>query len=90
MDYQRRPRHGPACLRLSARTGLSRSTVVAVVGDGFQMTNQELATAVQYDLPVKIVIMNSSYLGMVRQWREMFTIVPTELINGRARLREAW
>src|SRR6185436_12154017 len=47
--------------------------VVAVVGDGgFQMTNQELAMAVQYDLPVKIVIMNNGYLGMVRQWQEMF------------------
>lgn len=47
--------------------------VVAVVGDGgFQMTNQELATAVQYDLPVKILIMNNGYLGMVRQWQEMF------------------
>ncbi|HUE82539.1 MAG TPA: biosynthetic-type acetolactate synthase large subunit [Pyrinomonadaceae bacterium] len=47
--------------------------VVAVVGDGgFQMTNQELAMAVQYDLPVKILIMNNGYLGMVRQWQEMF------------------
>jgi acetolactate synthase I/II/III large subunit len=47
--------------------------VVAVVGDGgFQMTNQELATAVQYRLPVKILIMNNGYLGMVRQWQEMF------------------
>jgi acetolactate synthase-1/2/3 large subunit len=47
--------------------------VVAVVGDGgFQMTNQELATAVQYNLPVKILIMNNGYLGMVRQWQEMF------------------
>jgi acetolactate synthase I/II/III large subunit len=47
--------------------------VVAVVGDGgFQMTNQELATAVQYDLPVKVLIMNNGYLGMVRQWQEMF------------------
>ncbi len=47
--------------------------VVAVVGDGgFQMTNQELATAMQYDLPVKVVIMNNGYLGMVRQWQEMF------------------
>ena len=36
------------------------------------MTNQELATAVQYDLPVKVVIMNNGYLGMVRQWQEMF------------------
>jgi acetolactate synthase-1/2/3 large subunit len=47
--------------------------VVAVVGDGgFQMTNQELATAVQYGIPVKVVLMNNGYLGMVRQWQEMF------------------
>ena len=47
--------------------------VVAVVGDGgFQMTNQELATAVQYGIPVKVVVMNNGYLGMVRQWQEMF------------------
>jgi acetolactate synthase-1/2/3 large subunit len=36
------------------------------------MTNQELATAVQYDLPVKVIVMNNGYLGMVRQWQEMF------------------
>ncbi|HJU53860.1 MAG TPA: biosynthetic-type acetolactate synthase large subunit, partial [Pyrinomonadaceae bacterium] len=47
--------------------------VLAVVGDGgFQMTNQELAMAVQYDVPVKVVVMNNGYLGMVRQWQEMF------------------
>ena len=47
--------------------------VLAVVGDGgFQMTNQELATAVQYGVPVKVVVMNNGYLGMVRQWQEMF------------------
>ncbi len=47
--------------------------VVAVVGDGgFQMTNQELIVAMQYDLPVKVLIMNNGYLGMVRQWQEMF------------------
>jgi len=47
--------------------------VVAIVGDGgFQMTNQELIVAMQYDLPVKVLIMNNGYLGMVRQWQEMF------------------
>ena len=52
---------------------LPDSQVVAVVGDGgFQMTNQELATAVQYHIPVKILVMNNGYLGMVRQWQEMF------------------
>ena len=45
----------------------------AVIGDGgFQMTIQELATIVQDDIPVKAVILNNGYLGMVRQWQEMF------------------
>ncbi|HEY4423660.1 MAG TPA: biosynthetic-type acetolactate synthase large subunit [Pyrinomonadaceae bacterium] len=58
---------------LGAQLALPDQLVVAVVGDGgFQMTNQELATAVQYDLPVKVLIMNNGYLGMVRQWQEMF------------------
>ena len=47
--------------------------VVAVVGDGgFQMTQSELATAVIHKLPVKIMVVNNRYLGMVRQWQNMF------------------
>jgi acetolactate synthase-1/2/3 large subunit len=58
---------------IGAQLALPGQLVIAVVGDGgFQMTNQELATAVQYGLPVKILIMNNGYLGMVRQWQEMF------------------
>ena len=58
---------------IGAQLACPNELVVAVVGDGgFQMTNQELATAVQYELPVKILIMNNGYLGMVRQWQEMF------------------
>ncbi len=58
---------------IGAQLAFPGKMVVAVVGDGgFQMTNQELATAVQYNLPVKVVIMNNGYLGMVRQWQEMF------------------
>jgi acetolactate synthase I/II/III large subunit len=58
---------------IGAQLAMRDQQVVAVVGDGgFQMTNQELATAVQYDLPVKVVVMNNGYLGMVRQWQEMF------------------
>jgi len=58
---------------IGAQLALREQLVIAVVGDGgFQMTNQELATAVQYGLPVKILIMNNGYLGMVRQWQEMF------------------
>ena len=48
-------------------------TVVAICGDGgFQMTLFELATAAIHKLPVKILILNNSYLGMVRQWQELF------------------
>jgi acetolactate synthase-1/2/3 large subunit len=58
---------------IGAQLAFRDRLVIAVVGDGgFQMTNQELATAVQYELPVKVVIMNNGYLGMVRQWQEMF------------------
>ena len=58
---------------LGARLARPDRLVVAVVGDGgFQMTNQELATAVQYGIDVKVVLMNNGYLGMVRQWQEMF------------------
>ena len=58
---------------IGAQLAFPQQQIIAVVGDGgFQMTNQELATAVQYNLPVKILIMNNGYLGMVRQWQEMF------------------
>lgn len=58
---------------IGAQLAFRDRLAIAIVGDGgFQMTSQELATAVQYDLPVKIVIMNNGYLGMVRQWQEMF------------------
>ena len=47
--------------------------IVDIAGDGsIQMNIQEMATAVQYNLPVKIVILNNGYLGMVRQWQELF------------------
>ena len=58
---------------IGAKLACPSELVVAVVGDGgFQMTNQELATAIQYEIPVKVVVMNNGYLGMVRQWQEMF------------------
>src|SRR5699024_2726479 len=51
----------------------SSRPVVAIVGDGgFQMTACDLSTAVAYNLPLKIAIMNNGYLGMVRQWQELF------------------
>lgn len=47
--------------------------VIDIAGDGsIQMNIQELATAVQYNVPVKIAILNNGYLGMVRQWQELF------------------
>lgn len=47
--------------------------VVAITGDGgFQMTIQELATIAQYKLPVKVILLNNQFLGMVRQWQELF------------------
>lgn len=58
---------------MGAQIALPDETVVAVVGDGgFQMTNQEIITAIQYKVPLKVLIMNNGYLGMVRQWQEMF------------------
>jgi len=47
--------------------------VFSIVGDGgFQMSLPELATIVNYGLPVKIIVVNNGYLGMVRQWQELF------------------
>jgi acetolactate synthase-1/2/3 large subunit len=47
--------------------------VVAIIGDGgFQMTIQELGTILQFKIDVKILILNNNFLGMVRQWQEMF------------------
>jgi len=58
---------------IGAQIGKPGSVVFDIAGDGsIQMNIQELATAVQYNLPVKIAILNNRYLGMVRQWQEMF------------------
>ena len=58
---------------IGAQFGRPGETVITIVGDGgFQMTMSELATAVIHKLPVKIIIMNNHYLGMVRQWQDMF------------------
>jgi len=58
---------------LGAKIGCPDETVWCIAGDGgFQMTIQELATMVQEKVAVKIAIMDNSYLGMVRQWQEMF------------------
>jgi acetolactate synthase-1/2/3 large subunit len=58
---------------IGAKVGRPDRTVWAVDGDGcFQMTAQELVTASAERIPVKIAILNNAYLGMVRQWQEMF------------------
>jgi len=58
---------------IGAQVGCPDETVVAICGDGgFQMTLQELAPAVEHKLPIKICLMNNRYLGMVRQWQELF------------------
>jgi len=58
---------------MGARMGRPDRPVVLFVGDGgFQMTIQELATIHQEKVPVKIVLLNNNFLGMVRQWQELF------------------
>jgi acetolactate synthase-1/2/3 large subunit len=58
---------------IGAQVACPDSLVIDIAGDGsFQMTLQELATAVQHGLPVKVCIINNQYLGMVRQWQELF------------------
>lgn len=58
---------------IGAQVAFPKSLVVDIAGDGsIQMNIQELGTAVQFELPVKVVILNNGYLGMVRQWQELF------------------
>jgi acetolactate synthase-1/2/3 large subunit len=70
---------------VGAKIGSPDKTVVTFLGDGgFQMTIQELGTILQYKIPVKIIILNNNFLGMVRQWQDMFfdkRYASTELIN---------
>jgi acetolactate synthase I/II/III large subunit len=58
---------------MGAKVGCPDETVVCITGDGsFQMNTQELATCAQNGIDVKVFIMNNGYLGMVRQWQELF------------------
>ncbi|MCW3041205.1 MAG: ilvB [Solirubrobacterales bacterium] len=58
---------------MGAAIGCPDKTVVCITGDGsFQMNTQELATCAQEGIPVKVIISNNGYLGMVRQWQELF------------------
>jgi len=81
---------------IGAQVACPNRTVVDVAGDGsIQMNIQELATAAQYGLPVKVVILNNRYLGMVRQWQELFygkryVATDIELAPDFAKLAEAY
>ncbi len=58
---------------MGAAVGCPDRTVVCIAGDGsIQMNMQELSTCTQNEIPVKVVILNNGYLGMVRQWQELF------------------
>jgi acetolactate synthase-1/2/3 large subunit len=58
---------------MGAKMGKPDQQVVAVIGDGgFQMTLQELGTIMQYKIAVKILVLNNNFLGMVRQWQQLF------------------
>jgi acetolactate synthase-1/2/3 large subunit len=82
---------------IGAKAARPDATVVCVDGDGcFQMTSQELATAALEDLPIVVVIVNNGYLGMVRQWQDMFfderfsQVHLTHQVPDYARLAEAY
>ncbi len=81
---------------LGAQVAYPDRQVIDISGDGsFQMNSQELATLVQYKLPVKIAILNNNYLGMVRQWQQMFfekrySCTPMELPIDFVKLAEAY
>ncbi|GGW86629.1 biosynthetic-type acetolactate synthase large subunit [Salegentibacter mishustinae] len=70
---------------IGAKMGAPERDVVAVIGDGgYQMTIQELGTIFQTKVPVKIVVLNNDFLGMVRQWQQLFfekRYASTEMIN---------
>jgi len=70
---------------IGAKMGAPDREVVAVIGDGgFQMTLQELGLIFQHQVPVKIVVLNNNFLGMVRQWQQLFfekRYASTEMTN---------
>ncbi len=58
---------------MGAQVGCPEATVVCIAGDGsVQMNAQELATCAENGIPIKVFVMNNGYLGMVRQWQELF------------------
>jgi acetolactate synthase I/II/III large subunit len=58
---------------IGAKLAMPEKQVIAIIGDGgYQMTIQELGTIMQYRIPVKILVLNNNFLGMVRQWQQLF------------------
>ena len=58
---------------MGAKVAAPHQQVIAIIGDGgYQMTIQELGTIMQYKIPVKILVLNNNFLGMVRQWQQLF------------------
>lgn len=58
---------------MGAKVAAPNKQIIAVIGDGgYQMTIQELGTIMQYKIPVKILVLNNNFLGMVRQWQQLF------------------
>lgn len=70
---------------IGAKIGRPDKQVIVFLGDGgFQMTIQELGTILHFNIPVKIILLNNNFLGMVRQWQDMFfnkRYASTELVN---------
>ena len=70
---------------IGAKMGAPEREVIAIIGDGgYQMTIQELGTIFQNKLPVKILVLNNDFLGMVRQWQQLFfdkRYAETEMVN---------
>ncbi len=70
---------------IGAKMGAPKREVIAIIGDGgYQMTIQELGTIFQNKLPVKILVLNNDFLGMVRQWQQLFfdkRYAETEMVN---------
>ena len=67
---------------IGAKYGAPERTVIAIIGDGgFQMTPQELGTIMQYGAEVKILILNNRFLGMVRQWQQLFNDKRYSFVN---------
>lgn len=74
-----------AKVALQENPATAHRNVVVFLGDGgFQMTMQELGTMIHWEIPVKVVVLNNSFLGMVRQWQQLFMekrYNATELVN---------